>query len=541
MFVRRIPRWAAPALSALLLTALASCSAGTKTLAPAKVTDPPKTSEAPIKTTTVPEPVDTVAAVTSTQAPAAPNGAVTSIDDVKSATVQVLAQGSYRDPEAGAVSTFGSGSGFIVDPSGIVVTNNHVVTGAGAVSVLVGGGTDEIPAKILGVSECNDLAVLQLADPGTYPYLTWFEGDVTPPTEVYAAGFPLGDPEYTVTKGIVSKAKANGDTSWASVRNVIEHDANIQHGNSGGPLVNPQGQLLGVNYRGDDPGGTVQFFAISRDIAQPVVELLKKGDAEYIGVNGRAFANQDTGLAGVWVGAVAAGSPASKAGLAPGDVITSLNGVQLSSGTMKEYCSVLRTADVGGAIAIEIVRFDTETVLKGELNGTPLVESFSFAQTAETEQPLDSGTTYAQYVSITDDSGRLVVEIPSTWTDYTTNALDTGFGFVPGISASPNFDDPATPGMLMYAFTGVSADTPPDEFLDSFGATGCTEDSRDDYSDSISFGRYSLLACDDGSLIYNIVANSLDRPDIVVVLRMLAWTDADLDAVDHMIGTFIVS
>ena len=487
----------------------------------------------------------TTAVEVTTPATEVPSGAISSIDDVKTATVQILAQGSYRDPAEGQQSTFGSGSGFIIDPSGIIVTNNHVVTGAGAVEVLVGGSTEEIPAKILGVSECNDLAVLQLADPGDYPYLEWFEGDVQPPAEVYTAGFPLGDPEFTITKGIVSKAKADGDTNWASVRSVLEHDANIQPGNSGGPLVNPEGKLLGINYAGGDPGtGTAQFFAISRDIAEPVVEQLKSGDAETIGVNGQAFVDTDLGLAGVWVGAVSAGSPAAKVGLQPGDVITSMNGVQLASGTMKEYCDVLRTANTGDAIGIKVIRFDTQVGLEGELNGPPLTERYSFAEQVESagEAPAAAGTNYSGYQTVTDDSGRLSVELPVEWTDIQTGAQDLGLstGPAPAITASPNLADPTLPSMAMFAIDGATG-IAPDSILDGMTITGCTETDRQDYADAIVAGRFATQTCDDGSVVVSIVATSLTNPDLVVLLTVVAFTDADLQALDRMAASFVVS
>lgn len=323
---------------------------------------------------------DTSTAPAATDAPettAGGGGAVGSIDDAKGAVVQVLAEGSFRDPENGFLSGRGSGSGFIIDPSGIVVTNNHVVTGAGAVKVRVGGEDEEIPAKVLGVSECSDLAVLQLVDPGPYPYLEWFDGDIEPPLEVYAAGFPLGDPEYTITRGVVSKAEADGQMPWASVRSTIEHDANIQPGNSGGPLLTEEGRIAGVNYALFDAGtGTSQFLAISPDLAVPTVEQLESGDVESIGVNGEAIVVTDE-IAGVWVAGVDAGSPAADAGVLPGDIILSLNGVQMTPGTLEGYCDVLRTSKTDEAIAVEIVRFDTSEVWQGELNGTPLEFAYS--------------------------------------------------------------------------------------------------------------------------------------------------------------------
>ncbi|MEI2690512.1 MAG: serine protease [Anaerolineae bacterium] len=70
--------------------------------------------------------------------------------------------------------------------------------------------------------------------------------------DVYAAGFPLGDPEFTLTRGIVSKARADGETDWASVDSVLEHDASINPGNSGGPLITGDGKVIGVNYAGNN-------------------------------------------------------------------------------------------------------------------------------------------------------------------------------------------------------------------------------------------------------------------------------------------------
>ena len=94
---------------------------------------------------------------------------------------------------------------------------------------------------------------------------------------MYAAGFPLGDPEFTLTRGIVSKLEADGDTSWASIDSVLEHDAAIQPGNSGGPLVTTDGAIIGVNYAGGSRTNTEQFFAIDKDRAQEVVDTAEGG------------------------------------------------------------------------------------------------------------------------------------------------------------------------------------------------------------------------------------------------------------------------
>ena len=115
------------------------------------------------------------------------------MDSARPAVVRIEVEGSYVDPTEGRVAAGGSGSGFIIDPEGHVVTNAHVVEGAGLVRVYVDGQDDPVTARVLGVSECNDLAVLDLTG-DNFPYLAWQEGTVNTGTDVYVAGFPLGDP-----------------------------------------------------------------------------------------------------------------------------------------------------------------------------------------------------------------------------------------------------------------------------------------------------------------------------------------------------------
>ena len=188
---------------------------------------------------------------------------IDSLSDLESAVVQIEAVGTFVDPAEGLqLNAAGRGSGFIIDPSGIAVTNNHVVTGGGLYKVYVAGEEEPRSAKVLGVSECADLAVIDIQGDG-FPYLEWYEGAIKVGLDVYAAGFPLGDPEFTMTRGIVAKEKANGKSSWASVSKVIQHDATINPGNSGGPLVDENGKVVAVNYAGDSENN--QYFAISRD------------------------------------------------------------------------------------------------------------------------------------------------------------------------------------------------------------------------------------------------------------------------------------
>lgn len=347
-------------------------------------------------------------------------GAVGDIDAVKSATIQIEAQGTFVDPEFGLlVNAAGRGTGFIIDPSGIAVTNNHVVAGSALLKVWVGGESTPRNAKVLGLSECSDLAVIDIEGDG-YPYLDWYTGNVKTGLEVYAAGFPLGEPEYNLTKGIVSKENANGETSWASVDHVIGHDATINPGNSGGPLVDVNGAVVGVNYSTLQSAN--QYFAIGGDIAQPIVEELRTGkDVDSIGVNGSAVVSEDGSLSGIWVASVKSGTPADKSGIQPGDIIYQLEGLVLATdGTMKDYCDVIRSHSPSDTLSMSVIRYGTGEVLEGQLNGRELAVTGNF-DTSGTSDGTSSGEAPAYFTEEFD--GDL-----SNWTYWVSSGNESGVG-----------------------------------------------------------------------------------------------------------------
>ncbi len=305
-------------------------------------------------------------------------GAVSSVDEVKTATIQIEAQGTFVDPEFGLlVNAAGRGTGFIIDSSGIAVTNNHVVAGAALLKVWIGGESTPRNARILGLSECSDLAVIDIEGDG-YPFLEWYDGTVKTGLEVYAAGFPLGEPEFNLTKGIISKEDANGETNWASVKSVLGHDATINPGNSGGPLVNSSGEVVGVNYSTRQAAN--QYFAIGGDIARPIIDELRTGtDVDSIGVNGTAVISEDGSLSGIWASSVKSGSPADKAGIRPGDIIYQLEGLVLATdGTMKDYCDVIRSHSPSDTLSMSVIRYATGELLEGQLNGRELTVTGTF-------------------------------------------------------------------------------------------------------------------------------------------------------------------
>ncbi|MET0325234.1 MAG: trypsin-like peptidase domain-containing protein, partial [Ilumatobacteraceae bacterium] len=290
-------------------------SAGSNTTAAPK----PVTTEAPT----------TTAAPATTEATPTTEAGISGYDGVQPAVIQIVARGTFRDPEVGFSDGSGLGSGFIISPDGLAVTNNHVVAGAATLEVYVGGELDDsYNATILGVSECNDLALIDINGPDDLPYLQWHNDAIEAGLDVYAAGYPLGDPEFTLTRGIVAKAEAGGDlTGTSSIDHTIEHDANIQPGNSGGPLVDASGKVVAVNYAGGASATTTaQFYGIASDLAQPVIEKLQSGDFESLGINGWAVYDDTLGISGIWVAGVTPGSPAAQAEIMPGDIVTSMNG-----------------------------------------------------------------------------------------------------------------------------------------------------------------------------------------------------------------------
>jgi serine protease Do len=497
---------------------------------------------------------------------------VSSLADVKSAVIQISAVGTFADPEFGEYSGAGSGSGFIIDPSGLALTNNHVVTGSALIEVWVGGDTSRTyNAQILAVSECSDLALIDIEGSG-FSYLEWYPEDITVGLEVYAAGFPLGDPEFTLTKGIVSKEKASGESNWASVNQVIEHDATINPGNSGGPLVTEDGQVVGVNYASFAAAG--QFFAIGRDTTLDILDHLKEGnDVDSLGINGVAIATEDQTLSGIWVSSVKSGSSADDAGLAPGDFITSLEGLPLATdGSMSAYCDIIRTQGDENTLSMEVLRFETNQALEGQFNGRPLMVTGDLGDpgTANTKADTTSDDGASQgdlggfgtelvlevfddgYMAVTDDLGALYIEVPTTWNeiDGTTwsEYWDDLYFDAADVAIAPDLD-----GFLSYYDnSGVQFSASKDwgaiggyiQLLDGilywFEDT-CTYEFREDYEDQIFEGAYDYWYCGEDAEVVVVAARPKADPTAYLALvQVQITTDFDLEVLEQIIATFDV-
>ncbi|MFN8486347.1 MAG: trypsin-like peptidase domain-containing protein [Caldilineaceae bacterium] len=472
---------------------------------------------------------------------AAPADAVNSLDDVQQAVVQIESVGTFLDPKDGQPVEAWGGSGFIISPDGIAVTNNHVVAGAAYLKVYVAGEKTPHSAHVLGVSECSDLAVIQI-DGDHFAYLSWFDQPVKVGLDVYTAGFPLGDPEFTLTKGIIAKAKANGDSSWASVDHVLQHDASINPGNSGGPLIDPQGRVIGINYAGNKE--TNQYFAIAGDIAQPIVKQLRTHkNLLSMGLNGQALTNGKD-FSGVWVASVASGSPADKAGVKPGDFILALEKLKLGDdGTMKTYCDILRSHTPDDTLGIKVLR--DNDLWEGQLNGTPLHRSND--QTPTATPPSASSASY--HYAMVDDAA-IHGQFPREWADRKSDDWLNKDKKVIGKSfvAAPDVDKLSTswttPGVFVRSATGLQEEIDIKQWLDANDVSkNCTYLKRVQHKHSVHGHTYTGAFdiwenCDNtGSAYAYLVAVSEPRGQLVTI-GFISTNRADTEAWGNLVQSF---
>lgn len=468
--------------------------------------------------------------------------AVNTVEGVKAATMRFTGQGTFLEPLTTQASEYAwVGTGWFIDADGTAVTNNHVVSGAGTLEVAIGGDNDDShPATVVAASECYDLAVVKVDVPDPVPFLAWFDGDITEGAEVYSAGYPaaLGE-DYTLTKGIVSQADTEANTSWADVTHAIEHDARIRGGNSGGPLVDPTGHVYGVNYAGEDVNDT--NAAIGRDDAKGVVEKLRNGeDVLSLGLNIRALApDESTGAPyGIWVQSVRPGSPADKAGLKAGDILVSLNGVTMGQdGVVTGYCDVLRTAGLDATMDIEVYRTPTGESLEGQINGREL-EVVSGGDDQPTPTPNPGG-----FVDVQSDDGRFAVRVPASWGDLRTGTLDGGgYEFSASVDAANFGGDFTVSGLSMFGYPGsqdIAAGI--SGFAGQLDAACTPVDVSQDYADGAFTGAFSSWSDCNGAETIVISANKDDGSAYVLLYIVLNGAEISDDTVSNIVSTFNVA
>jgi putative serine protease PepD len=260
-----------------------------------------------------------------------------------------------------------TGSGFVIDANGYLLTNNHVVANALTIKVMLNDGR-EFAARILGRDQSYDLAVLKIEATGLKALQFGDSDKVQVGDPVIAIGSPLGL-SGTVTQGIISAkdrpVTAGDSNSSTSFISALQTDAAINPGNSGGPLVDATGAVIGVNSAiaslgsnlGSQSGSIGLGFAIPINQARKTADqLIKDGKATYpvIGVAVDMGYSGGGALIAKSATAIMAGGPAAKAGLRAGDLITAIDGMKIT--TPEELIVEIRTHNVGDEVTITYIR-----------------------------------------------------------------------------------------------------------------------------------------------------------------------------------------
>jgi S1-C subfamily serine protease len=289
----------------------------------------------------------------------------------------------FGEPESEGGGT-ATGSGFVIDSEGHILTNNHVIEGANRIQVKLGASDTNYQAKVVGTDPASDLALLEVEAPAEqlHPLTLGHSSEMEVGDPVVAIGNPFGL-DRTVTSGIVSALQRQIEApDGFSITNVIQTDAAINPGNSGGPLINSAGEVIGINSQiatGGGGNGNVGIgFAIPIDTARAEIhQLITNGEVEhaFIGISGGTIT---PGLAkainlpvkeGVIVQSVVKGGPADKAGIQGGhttatiegaevslggDIITEVNGKKVAG--MEEIVEIVNAAKPGESLELTILR-----------------------------------------------------------------------------------------------------------------------------------------------------------------------------------------
>lgn len=342
------------------------------------------------------QPPSTVAAQPQAQAPAQPiaaqanpvaNVAGSVFARVNPAVVQLVVSGQT----AGGRMQEGSGSGFVVDAQGYILTNNHVVAGARTISVRFPTGETR-EATVLGTDSGNDLAVLKVDLPANAAVAPLGNSDTV---EIGETAIAIGSPfglDSSVTQGIVSAVNRTWQPDSGRVqRNLLQTDAPINPGNSGGPLLNARGEVIGINTMIESPirGSVGVGFAVPINTAKQLLPQLEAGaklEPVWLGISGVELdatiaADQNIPVqSGVLVASVMPNGPAARAGLRGGqgqneriprggDVITAVNGQAVKTvGDISERLSGLKPGD---QVTLSIVRSGQQQDLQVTLQAWP--------------------------------------------------------------------------------------------------------------------------------------------------------------------------
>jgi len=271
-----------------------------------------------------------------------------------------------------------TGTGVVITSDGEILTNSHVVEGSDDVRVLFGDTIDPIPAVVLAADPGNDLALLKVDLDGLAPAVFADPGSITIGDEVVAVGFALDlDGGPTVTRGIVSALNRTIANSDGALDGLIQTDAAISSGNSGGPLLNANGEVIGINtavfQSSFNTAANNVGFAISVGEALPVIETLRglaDGETRVEGYLGVGLEDRTDGGRGAVITDVGPDSPASRAGIEAGDIVVDVDGTPIDG--QGALIAAIRDRSPGDTVAIDVLRGGSRLTLTATLVERPV-------------------------------------------------------------------------------------------------------------------------------------------------------------------------
>lgn len=336
--------------------------------------------------------------------------------------------------------------------------------------------------------------------------------EMPPPWLSYAAGFPAGIADkFTLTKGIISKDAFPSSTAWASVDRVIEHDARIRGGSSGGPLVDGEGRIVGINFAGID---TLDYnFAIDRDTARPTVARLVAGESnDDIGITGKVWRPTDQDPYAVWVSAVGTNSLADRAGIRQGDTIQAIGGRELGQDpTLKTYCDVIRANGLSAPMDLRVYRPTTHETLVGQLNGEPLAPS----------DPAPAG-----YRTVRDDSGRLSVWAPELWDELDRDPMAGASDGWVALAAAPDLDSfgSSYDATGLWISASAESDSSPEDLLaeasQPIDDVCQSERAKAGYRSAGRSGFYSMWTCGTTTRVVVLAITDTDGARFLISIQL---------------------
>ena len=357
------PRKNATARAGLVGGLVGALVAGGVAFGTVKLTDPPTQRVAATTVSGVPLSADTPASTLVT-APSKLTGKALDIHELISAVSPSVVAVEIGEKSGGHVTPVAAGSGVIISIDGLILTNAHVVslvddTGQPLKNPVVtatmsDGSVRDL--KVLGTDTNKDIGLLQLANTkGITPATLGSSASLRVGDDVVAIGnaLNLGDTP-SVTKGIVSaKNRTLQIDANTTLNDLVQTDAAINHGNSGGPLLNAAGEVVGINSAGI-PNSQNIGFAISIDSIKPIVEQLKSGQSTKATPRPRLGVTVQDGTNGVVITGIAPGSGAEKAGIHVDDIITSIDGKTITAS--EEVGAIIRGHKLGETITLTLSR-----------------------------------------------------------------------------------------------------------------------------------------------------------------------------------------